>query len=512
MKMAVKVTAIRLQNFMGYVDTDWVEFRPITLLFGSNSSGKSAFIRAILLLRQSLQPSSSTELKEQVIGAGRQREPLNFIADNGVDLGSFWQMIHAHTPYVDLEDQKAALKQMVFGFRCQIVLNAFKEIDGKFTPSNDLFVDLYLNFQLNEQSRVELSAITVELSRIKEGKTLESRVILLAELLTVYDWRGWYFSNHFQKNDELYYTTDTKFLAENPDDPRIIWKSRFRVDSSSGFLPTIFVEVKTKITESIESIFRQCCESIRDWLSDEKFWRLGPIRSAPRRTFRPSELSQHKWDASGESAILDFIQSYNPESETQKKINRSFEYLTIGKKIEVLPLTPQTPPYSEATPDAFQILVFKDGESRGVNLIEIGYGASQIFPIVLKVWYSPASVFGITEQPELHLHPKAQAELADLFIMSVNETRENASLPTRCYLVETHSEHLILRILRRIRETADKHAESELISLTPKDVQVIYIRREATETKLHKLAIKTDGDFVDKWPDGFFDERAEELF
>lgn len=78
------VKAIRLENFMAFADTGWIELRPITLLFGRNSSGKSTIIRALRLLRQSLNTPS-----------GR---PLRFVDNNGVDVGSYQQIVHSYNP------------------------------------------------------------------------------------------------------------------------------------------------------------------------------------------------------------------------------------------------------------------------------------------------------------------------------------------------------------------------------------------------------------------------------
>jgi AAA15 family ATPase/GTPase len=85
------VTAIRLYNFMSFRDTGWLELRPLTLLFGKNSSGKSAIIRALLLLRQSLD-------------APPEDGPLIFAAEDGLNLGSFDRMIHGRTLYEDVEE------------------------------------------------------------------------------------------------------------------------------------------------------------------------------------------------------------------------------------------------------------------------------------------------------------------------------------------------------------------------------------------------------------------------
>lgn len=79
-------------------------------------------------------------------------------------------------------------------------------------------------------------------------------------------------------------------------------------------------------------------------------------------------------------------------------------------------------------------------------------------------------------------------------------------------IIETHSEHLILRLLRRIREAANGELEDENLRLRPEDVAVIYAKPTEKGTKLIELRITEEGDFADKWPDGFFAERAKELF
>ncbi|MBK7994109.1 MAG: DUF3696 domain-containing protein [Blastocatellia bacterium] len=78
--------------------------------------------------------------------------------------------------------------------------------------------------------------------------------------------------------------------------------------------------------------------------------------------------------------------------------------------------------------------------------------------------------------------------------------------------LETHSEHLILRLLRRIRETNDNELPPDAPALTPDKVSVIYVEQTAEGVKLTPLRIDETGEFIDRWPKGFFEERAEELF
>ena len=123
------------------------------------------------------------------------------------------------------------------------------------------------------------------------------------------------------------------------------------------------------------------------------------------------------------------------------------------------------------------------------------------------------------EQPELHLHPAMQAKLGDMFIHSLNafDTPVEKSL-----FIETHSEHILLRVLRRIRETtagldpklpaSEAYPDGLSLKIRPEDVSVVYVKATEEGTKVYPLEITPDGDFATDWPDGFFTEREEDLF
>jgi predicted ATPase len=110
------------------------------------------------------------------------------------------------------------------------------------------------------------------------------------------------------------------------------------------------------------------------------------------------------------------------------------------------------------------------------------------------------------EQPELHLHPALQAELGDVFIESALGENKNT------FLIETHSEHVILRLLRRIRETAEGELPPGATPLRPEDVAVLYVKPGSEGSEVIELPVNIEGDFDKPWPDGFFPERSKELF
>jgi predicted ATPase len=111
------------------------------------------------------------------------------------------------------------------------------------------------------------------------------------------------------------------------------------------------------------------------------------------------------------------------------------------------------------------------------------------------------------EQPELHLHPALQACLGDVMIDAMN------SGPSRSLLIETHSEHLLLRVLKRIRQSSGSRPIDPSLRCGPEDVNVLYFEPQPDGTsRVMRLRVNEDGEFLDRWPRGFFAERDRELF
>ena len=135
---------------------------------------------------------------------------------------------------------------------------------------------------------------------------------------------------------------------------------------------------------------------------------------------------------------------------------------------------------------------------------DIGVGISQILPVVVAALDPNRPAFTAIEQPELHVHPRLQVELGEIFVPR----------PDRggIFLLESHSEHLMLRLLRRIQETTEGTLPAEARPLKTNDVSVVFVEQHDGETRLTSLPIDDTGEFTRHWPQGFFEERVHELF
>ena len=139
-----------------------------------------------------------------------------------------------------------------------------------------------------------------------------------------------------------------------------------------------------------------------------------------------------------------------------------------------------------------------------VRVADVGVGISQVLPVVVAALDTERPGITAIEQPELHLHPRMQVELGDLFAQPVDDGR--------VFLLENHSEHLMLRLLRRIEETHTGELAEGKPALRPDQVSVIFVEQVDGEIRATPLRINETGEFIDRWPHGFFRERAAELF
>lgn len=163
----------------------------------------------------------------------------------------------------------------------------------------------------------------------------------------------------------------------------------------------------------------------------------------------------------------------------------------------------------ELDPSEFGFMVelfLRDTKGRKHQFEDVGSGIGYLLPVLCAVYGVDGHVSTcFVQQPELHIHPALQAAMGDVFIEGSNEDRQ--------MLVETHSEHLLLRILKRIRQTHSRVDVAPELKISADDVSVLYFNPSPDgTTSVKRLRITEDGEFMDRWPRGFFAERDQELF
>lgn len=162
-------------------------------------------------------------------------------------------------------------------------------------------------------------------------------------------------------------------------------------------------------------------------------------------------------------------------------------------------------------------LILSDHTGRMLALEDVGAGFSQLIPVLVALLEQSPQLetvgLVLIEQPELHLHPRMQGAIGDVLLEVVNARwGRDASLARAHIVVESHSEHMLLRVLRRLRNASHGAPMLRDPQPGPEDIAVVYFEPEGDESFAHWIRIGNDGRFLDRWPRGFFEDRFEDLF
>ena len=218
---------------------------------------------------------------------------------------------------------------------------------------------------------------------------------------------------------------------------------------------------------------------------------LGPLREEHSRESKIASSSSNRIGIKGEK-LPGMLHSRNENKEIMNKFHSHLSNMGIADKI----ITRETmvERNGEMSPSGFIRMYVEDCNGNERHISDMGTGVGQVAPIVFECILRRNRLI-LIEQPEVHLHPKAQSELGDLFIDSLEEGNQ--------LIVETHSSTMIERIRRRIREGEISH----------NDVNIIYLKSSKKGTEVIPIGFESDGDFDSPWPeDTFFGEREKEIF
>jgi hypothetical protein len=550
------VNAFRLQNFMAFADTDWIQLRKLNLLFGRNSSGKSVIIRALRLLKQSLEANDGSQ-------------PLTFTIEDGVDVGSFDVLIHRSSPqqkdhetYENCEAEihsegKNWSKGVSFWFKGKIPtptellpqpdMNDTLHVRVTYSWDYDSKRTFLRLFQLsNQMPEAEDLKSLLCFEQMPSGMIVHSNLLDTALLDTLL---------------RLCVKADCRSLF--PDFP----------DST---------EDQPELITSLLSIWREFKSELEDFLKGIEY--IGPIRPQPERFYVITQETARRWQQRGLQSFLDYLTGAGNDRRDQK-IDHWLQTMKLGYSLRRSELY-QRPDHLLAIPEleldelgpnqrliitkrtieslrvggfaplildrlsglvgvsihgreefyakleatlgnsdtgkyAQEILRYVDLAEK-INIKDLGYGASQILPVIVQSLMAEDDALVLIEQPELHLHPGAQADIADLFISSINEQlpdrTRRGSHPrhrqseddvsgqvsvSRRFLVETHSETLFYRCRVEIARTMQ--GREPKYPLKDTEFACYFVDRAEGRSWISEMLFDDRGAYSMPRPEGFID-------
>ena len=444
------LTNITLENFKAFQKLNNLKIKPVTILCGTNSCGKSSILQSILLMKQTLE----------------SKNPNQNLLLNGrfTKLGYFEDIIY----------QKNKENEVKFAMDFNTTYNDILHLEISFKKS------LNGNNSFSESKNYRMSKMSIDIKNYHHDIEGVGNVLIT------------------HKEDKNYEVIWNNLVINNQKSG----EQNLKLDFSNLFL---FDLEDIKMTETIQNKFRvlinlfyQLNEGLKFVYS--KYTYLGPLRGEPEREYIYRDEVVEIGNK-GENAAFLYL------SEQNKAIDNHFFYNKIKdnfEKINHLSL-------KEGLNKWFNLMQMGnfDGEiinkiiylslnaskydETKVGIADVGFGVSQIFPILLEGLRMPLGATLLLEQPEIHLHPNLQMQMADYFIA--------LALSGKRVIAETHSDHIVNRLVRRI-------VEDETHNL--KDLIGIYFIKPSENGSIYEEINIDDAKGITNWPVDFFDQAASE--
>lgn len=439
------ITALHLRGFKSWRDSGELEFKPLTAFFGTNSSGKTSLLQLLLMLKQTTESADRSLLlhlgdSRTLVGLGAMRDILYSHKTSG-ELGwkLSWRLPKDREPLVipDPEEPKKSLAKS---------RNASYEatVAGNGDQGTGRLIEMVYGLgghRLTYRAR---------------GKTTKAGYELLAD----------------GQQDFFQRARGRPRQALPPPVKCYGFPDELRVGfQNAGFL------------SDLELAFEQLMSRVTY---------LGPLRDYPRREYPWAGARPQDMGARGERWV-DALLASRAQGRRRHWANRTLETHVAWwlKKLGLIHRF-RVEPLGEGS-NLFRVAVRSSPKASEVLITDVGFGVSQILPVIVLCFYAPRGSIILLEQPEIHLHPSVQAGLADVMIDAI--ARRDVQI-----VLESHSEHLLRRLQRRIAEE----------KLDAEDAALYFCRNPAGESSAERLRLNLFG-YVENWPDGFWGDEMEEV-
>lgn len=436
---------IGLKNFKAF-ENESFEIKPITVFLGPNNSGKSSVLASTRMLSQTLQSYdvSVPLLLNGSLGDFGTYKDVVFKNSKRRYIEIEFTLAPDEDPYID-EDESELWRsdspltmRIKYKFRPSVKEVVIKELEV-FKDSNSIFMCSY-----NDSKEAQIIDSVNGAAVPTEVKSELSRRLRLFHFL-----------------------------------PRSVFIPRRDIKKYSA--------INKYVTDEIKEILRRLpriCDVAYRYFMEIEF--IGAMRVPPSRSFLFSGERHKKVGVSGENAAniiaMDSLRKGKKSKKIKDKLVSWLNAAGIASDIKIVDLSDRH----------YELHIQNSSSKEYQNFADVGYGNSQVIPVLVAGYNLRENETLVVEEPEIHLHPNAQAELGDFFL-DLYDRKVNS-------IVESHSEYMVVRL--------QQHVAAGLID--KEDIAFYYIHSDEGKKNIKKLTLDDNGVFEQEWPQGFFPHRLEE--
>lgn len=440
--MDPQITQVTIANFRCFHDLQDVELAPLTLLIGDNSTGKTSFLAMLRALYDAALAEQVPDFKEPPY-----------------DMGSFDEVAH-------FRGGKAG--------RARSFEGSFKrKLPKRRSPPRLESIDHWIKFAKSRS--IPLPAERwIDYGRVQIHEYFDDGALRHFKIAT--------------PNGEWRYSPEgrsprVRSVSENLIGAKF-WAPLLWTDTGAGDMESL---KPTKPSAQFSAEDQQLLMELDlfGFGAPSRPIASAPVRSRPKRTYDPF---RHIPDPEGDYVPMYLANLFHGNRQVWQQIKEALQEFGRSSRlfddIDIRPL-------GRNDSEPFQVQIRKEGKNlKGPkrNLVDMGYGVSQVLPVLLEIFRRDGSDILLLQQPEVHLHPSAQAALGSLFC--------DHAVAGKQLVVETHSDYLLdrIRILVRDGEHAIQH----------NDVSILFFERRDLDVVIHSIRLDKDGNVTDP-PDTYRD-------
>lgn len=446
-------TSVSASKYKAWRSTGDIELAPVTGFFGANSSGKTSLLQLFLLLKQTVQSPDTSKALD--LGDG---DPNAL-----VDVGGWHDLAFGRSGYEALR----------LRFRWTPALNKWLDI-----PEVDDFLVEIPSLEFSSELWIAAGSAFVQ------GLSYESEHFDV----TV--------RRHRSYGDDPHGVTVRATRRDDQDFLRKLENGHTRLPP-----PIHCYGFRNEFVGRFENAgFLRELQRELEFQFEQRLFYLGPVRDKGRRRYAWHGSAPADVGFSGEFAIDALLASRDRGRNNvtmEGKDGRPEELVAVDEHVaRMLRAVGLVSEFSveraSDNSDLYRVKVQLSRDSVPVDLVDVGFGVSQLLPLIVLLAYVPEGSTLVLEQPEMHLHPKVQSALADIFI-DVTRARKLQ------IIFESHSEHMLTRLQRRI---AEQH-------ITPEHVALYFCENDGKESGISQLRLDDCGS-ISNWPKDFFGDAMGE--
>lgn len=514
--------SIRVERLRCLSDTCDIKIKPLTVLLGQNSSGKSSFLRVFPLLKQSVESRTTGPIlwSGRLVDFGNFNDAHKRDTDNNIAFSFKFKLMILRNKIINIkltiqvsEDknkQTTKTKKIIIKFEDSQINLEFDEHESLtvfLVNSLDILSFGYQYTSNKFDGRSLLPIITEEINKNTDGEKEDFLLMLYikSESLpglfntlikhtkkyrpstreeTVLD-QVFQFRGSLGSSENM-----LKYLQENSFSTKS-WKketSKWTIDTEE------FKQLRDLIiATAIPFILKKCDDTITNFSREIRY--MGPVRATAERYYRTQDLAVDEVDYQGKNLAM-FLRNLTDEE------IKNFSQWTLeqfGFEPSII-----------SSLGHISLMIKPKNSKEDLNIADTGFGFSQILPIITQLWL--LSVFPkfqnkstsqsinqrivtyAIEQPELHLHPRLQGTLVDGLVAAIKTARNN-DIDLRL-VIETHSEVLVNRLGHLVAEE----------KISPDDINIVLFEpsEESGEIQVRTTQFDAEG-FLENWPLGFFE-------